>query len=184
QEMPEGVRVTLSAGLAGFPRDGEDVEMLYRAASRAMRRAKSAGHDRVGTAEGVVSDGPETVDVVIVEDDGPLAELLAQSLQTRGYAVSLIEDGEQALNRLGGPHPALAARVIILDWDLPGLKGIDVLRSLGAHGLLGRSRVIMLTARTSEREVLQALEAGAIDHVAKPFSVPVLMQRVRRAMDR
>ena len=183
-ELPGGVRVTLSAGLAGFPRDGQAVETLYRAASRAMRRAKTAGRDRVRAADDVASDDPETVDVVLVEDDGALAALLRESFQTRGYAVHVIEDGDQALAQLGGAHPAVAAAVIILDWDLPGLEGIDVLRSLAAGGLLDRSRVIMLTARTSEREVLQALEAGAIDHVAKPFSVPVLMQRVRRAMDR
>ena len=149
-----------------------------------MRRAKSAGHDRVTGTEEVAGDGPERVDVVVVEDDGALAALLRQSLQTRGYAVRLIDDGQEALARLGGPRPALAAPVIVLDWDLPGVAGIDVLRSLAAGGLLARSRVIMVTARTSEREVLQALEAGAVDHVAKPFSVPVLMQRVRRAMDR
>ncbi|MCA1693251.1 MAG: response regulator, partial [Actinobacteria bacterium] len=183
-EMPGGARVTLSAGLAGFPRDGEAVDMLYRAATRAIRCAKAAGQDQVRAAEDVASDGRGAVDVVIVEDDDALAALLQQSFQTRGYAVRLIADGEQALTQLGGPHPAVVAPVILLDWDLPGLEGIDVLRSLAAGGLLVRSRVIMLTARTSEREVVQALEAGAVDHVAKPFSVPVLMQRVRRAMDR
>jgi DNA-binding response OmpR family regulator len=74
--------------------------------------------------------------------------------------------------------------VIVLDWDLPGLDGLRVLRSLADDGVLQRSRVIMLTARVSEQEVLLALNAGAVDHVSKPFSVPVLMQRVRRAMER
>ena len=131
-----------------------------------------------------VEGDPERVDVVLVEDDDVIADLVAHALRTRGYSVRHISDGLDAAVELGGAHPAVVAPVIILDWDLPGLQGIDVLRSLAAGGLLLGSRVIMLTARTSEREVLQALEAGAVDHVAKPFSVPVLMQRVRRAMDR
>jgi DNA-binding response OmpR family regulator len=74
--------------------------------------------------------------------------------------------------------------LIVLDVDLPGLDGLSVLRRLAQDGVLNRTRVIVLTARAGEREVLEALELGAYDHVAKPFSVPVLMQRVRRAMTR
>lgn len=59
-----------------------------------------------------------------------------------------------------------------------------MLRTLRERGVLARMQVIMLTARGAEGEVLEALQAGAIDHVTKPFSVPVLMQRVRRALDR
>ena len=74
--------------------------------------------------------------------------------------------------------------MLLLDWDLPGLDGLRVLRALRERGVLERTQVIMLTARGAEREVLEALHAGAVDHVTKPFSVPVLMQRVRRAMER
>jgi DNA-binding response OmpR family regulator len=89
----------------------------------------------------------------------------------------------QAASELGGAEPGLRAPVLLLDWDLPGLDGLRVLRTLREHGVLDRTQVIMLTARGAEGEVIQALEAGAIDHVTKPFSVPVLMQRVRRAME-
>ena len=86
------------------------------------------------------------------------------------------------MTALTGPDPELRPELILLDVDLPGLDGISVLRQLARDGVLDRSRVIMLTARAGETEVLEALELGAVDHVAKPFSVPVLMQRVRRAL--
>jgi DNA-binding response OmpR family regulator len=72
--------------------------------------------------------------------------------------------------------------VILLGVDLPSLNGLDVLRRLKAVEATRMSNVVMLTARTGERDVLAALELGAIDHVAKPFSVPVLMHKVRMVL--
>ena len=66
---------------------------------------------------------------------------------------------------------------------LPGLDGLSVLRHLGRLGKLETSRVVMLTVRTNEHEVIEALDLGAFDHVAKPFSLPVLVHRVRRAIE-
>jgi DNA-binding response OmpR family regulator len=74
------------------------------------------------------------------------------------------------------------ASIILLDVDLPSLNGLDVLRRLKAAELTRVSNVIMLTARTGERDVLTALELGAIDHIPKPFSVPVLMHKVRTVL--
>jgi DNA-binding response OmpR family regulator len=75
--------------------------------------------------------------------------------------------------------PEVRARIILLDVDLPTLNGLEVLRRLKAVEVTRVSNVIMLTGRTGEREVLTALELGAIDHITKPFSVPVLMHKVR-----
>jgi DNA-binding response OmpR family regulator len=83
---------------------------------------------------------------------------------------------------LGGTRPQIRADVVLLDWDLPGRDGLTVLRGLAEDGGLIGTKVMMLTFRASEREVLSSLELGAADHVAKPFSVPVLMQRVRRLL--
>jgi len=178
------VTVTVSAGLAEFGADGgaDDVETLYRVADEALAAAKTAGGDRVrvaGQLEAVASE----FDVVLVDDDAILGDLLEHALVTRGYRSCRISDGLQATLLLGGADPALHARVIVLDWDLPSLDGLSVLRALAQGGALRRTRVIMLTGRATEGEVLETLEAGACDHVAKPFSVPVLMQRVRRAME-
>jgi len=175
--------VTVSAGLAAFPTDGADVESLYRAADQALYAAKEAGGDRVRLA-GQAADGASVLDVVIVEDDDILADLLEHALVTRGYRTRRLADGLEAVGLLAGADPVLRAHVIVLDWDLPSLDGLRVLHALAEGATLRRTRVIMLTGRATEAEVLRTLEAGAHDHVAKPFSVPVLMQRIRQAFDR
>jgi len=95
----------------------------------------------------------------------------------------VFEDGPTAVGALASKPPLLEARLVLLDWDLPGLDGLAVLKRLRESALLRRTRVMMLTARTRESEVLRALELGAVDHVAKPFSVPVLLQKVRQLLE-
>lgn len=123
------------------------------------------------------------VDVLIVDDDAMLVELLGHALQSRGYSSRVIRDGTSAMELLTGEKPALRGHVIVLDVGLPEHDGLAILRALARDGLTKSSRVIMLTARSLESEVLQALDLGAFDHVAKPFSVPVLMHRIRRALE-
>lgn len=119
---------------------------------------------------------------MVIEDDEVLAGLLLHTLHTRGLRVVHLADGKEAVARLTGPD-RLRARVVLLDVDLPGLNGFDVLQQLRAHGTLSHLRVIMLTARAGENEVVTALRQGAFDHIAKPFSLPILMQRIRRALE-
>jgi len=176
---------SFSAGVAQYPDDGGDLQALYRAADRALYQAKAAGRARV-LPVGVEPEGEGgggRADVVLVEDDDVLADLLVHALTSRGYHTVRHRDGREAADRLGGPHRDLVARVILLDVDLPGLDGLAVLRHLAGTGVLHRTRVIMLTARAAEVEVVQAIALGAFDHIAKPFSLPVLLQRVRRALD-
>jgi diguanylate cyclase (GGDEF)-like protein len=181
--IADGVEVTMSAGLAQFPDDGAELDSLYRAADAALYRAKEGGRDRV--AAGPAATAERTVlDVVIVEDDEALGALLEHSLHTRGYTTARVTDGAEAAGRLAAADPSLTARLVLLDWDLPGIDGLRVLRAMRESGTLERTRVIMLTSRAGEGEVMKALEGGASDHVAKPFSVPVLMQRVRSALER
>ena len=176
-----GAGVGFSAGVAERRAAGEDLQHLYRAADEALYRAKSAGRGRVLVAGG--EESVEHVDVVLVEDDEALAEILEHAIRTAGLTVRWIDDGETARGLLGGAGPKLTARLVILDVDLPGLDGLSLLRALGRDGVLRRTRALMLTARAAEQETLAALELGAADHVAKPFSVPILMQRVRRALE-
>jgi diguanylate cyclase (GGDEF)-like protein len=176
--------VTFSAGVAEFDTDGRDLQSLYRAADAAMYNAKRAGRDRVLPSgwEPGQGDGPRSVDVLVVEDDPAIARLLQHALETRGLRHEWVDNGETAANLLTGNAPELRARVVLLDVDLPGLDGLGVLRVLSRERLTERTRVIMLTVRTHEAEVVRALELGAFDHVSKPFSVPVLLQRIRRAL--
>jgi diguanylate cyclase (GGDEF)-like protein len=180
EEVRAGGRITLSAGLAEYPADGEDLDQLVAVADGAARAARAAGGDRLGTS--AAGEAVDEVDVALVEDDDHLAPLLLHALQTRGYRARRIPDGDEAARLLGGPRPALRADLLLLDWDLPGRDGLTILRGLAEDGGLVGTKVVMLTFRASEREVLSSLELGAVDHVAKPFSVPVLMQRVRRLL--
>jgi len=173
---------SFSAGVSEYPRDGRDLHELYQAADDALYSAKAAGRDRVLPAGSKAAAVAESPDVVVVEDDQALASLLIDSLETRGHRTRWIDDGQDAVAVLAGATPEVSPALVVLDVDLPGLDGLSVLRRLARDDVLSRTRVIMLTARSGESEVLEALELGAIDHVAKPFSVPVLMQRIRRAL--
>ena len=175
--------LTFTAGVAEFPRDGADVHELYRAADDALYVGKAGGRNRVVPAGGEVAPD-SNFDVVVVEDDPALADVLIGSLETRGYRTRWIDDGAEAVAALAGATPSVCADLVLLDVDLPGVDGLSVLRRLAQSDVLGDTSVIMLTARSAETEVLEALQLGASDHVAKPFSVPVLMQRVRRALQR
>lgn len=170
--------VSFNAGIATYPGDATTVAGLCEAAGRAMQRTKRT---RAGRAL-----PPSTLkynaDVVVVEDDNALAELLEHALTTRGHRFRHLADGQAAVDQLACTAPALRTRVLLLDVNLPVINGFGVLRQMAAAGTLSGTRVIMLTARSSEKEVIEALELGAFDHVAKPFSVPVLMQRISRAL--
>ncbi len=177
--------VTFSAGIAQDLKDGPDLLSLYLTAHEALARARKMGGDRILTsaafsAEGQASTGPN---IVVVDDDETLGSLLRHALTTRGYRPECFQDGRTALEKLGGRSPAMRPQVLLLDVDLPNMDGLSVLRSLSDDGFVKRTRVIMLTAHSNEAEVVSALEWGAFDYIAKPFSLRVLIQRIRRAME-
>ena len=174
--------VTASAGLAQRSRAHPDGASVLAAAEQALLDAQSSGRRSVvvsGTAPAV---DDRVVDVVLVEDDPALAALLMHALESDGVRASWLPDGQQASDRLCGPCPALRARVVLMDVSLPGLDGLTLLRQLAAADALRATRVIVISARASEGEMLLAFSLGAFDFVAKPVSVPLLMQRVHRAM--
>lgn len=176
--------VSFSGGVSEWGKHGSEFPVLCREADSAMYAAKAAGRRRVFTVDAAAALPVTThVDVVVVEDDESLAPLLLSALHKRNLSTEWLREGDVAARRLTGSPPALQARVVVLDWDLPGLNGPGVLHKLAEDGGLDSSRVIMLTGRTREDEVLRVLEMGAVDHVAKPFSLPVLLQRVRRQLD-
>ena len=175
--------LTFSAGVAEFPQDGENIDQLYNAADQALYQAKSAGRDRVVAARQIPDRPADRMDVVIVEDDEIVGELLMRTLATRGLRAHWFKDGAAAAAALCGDGQRVAADLVLLDVDLPGMNGYSVLLRIREANLLQTTRVIMLTAHSSVPEVLDSLELGACDHVTKPFSVPVLMHKVRRALE-
>ncbi|QIB33850.1 phosphate regulon transcriptional regulator PhoB [Ancylobacter pratisalsi] len=118
--------------------------------------------------------------ILIVEDEEPLTLLLRYNLESEGYAVESVARGDEAETRLRESVPDL----VILDWMLPGLSGIELCRRLRARPETERMPVLMLTARGEETERVRGLATGADDYVVKPFSVPELVARVRALLRR
>jgi diguanylate cyclase (GGDEF)-like protein len=184
--LPDGrcIPITFTGGIAEYPADGESVPSLCLTAENTLRQARAAGRDRFLAAgwDPASSNHTERVDVLVVDDDPVLARLLVHTLEGRGYRCRWVSDGREALDAMTGNPPKVKARVVLLDVDLPGLDGHAVLRGLADAKLLGRTKVLMLTVRSHESEVVRSLSQGAFDHIAKPFSIPVLLQRIQRGL--
>ena len=118
--------------------------------------------------------------ILVVDDESDLALLLAYNLEAEGYSVESVERGDEAELRLSENAPDL----VILDWMLPGLSGLEICRKLRARENTRTLPVIMLTARGEEAERVRGLSVGADDYVVKPFSLPELMARVRALLRR
>jgi len=118
--------------------------------------------------------------VLIVEDEEALAILIRYNLEAEGYEVEHVARGDEADLRLREMQPDL----VVLDWMLPGLSGIEICRRLRARTETRALPVIMLTARGEESERVRGLATGADDYVVKPFSTPELVARVRAMLRR
>jgi two-component system phosphate regulon response regulator PhoB len=118
--------------------------------------------------------------VLVVEDEAALSLLLSYNLEAEGYVVERVERGDEAELRLEETPPDL----LILDWMLPGVSGLEICRRLRAREATRSLPVIMLTARGEEAERVRGLSVGADDYVVKPFSVPELMARVKALLRR
>ena len=118
--------------------------------------------------------------ILIVEDEEPIQILLSYNFESEGYRVRATAQGEDVAHLVGEERPDL----IVLDWMLPGISGIEVCRLLRARPETRDIPVIMLTARGEENERVRGLATGADDYIVKPFSVPELLARVRTILRR
>jgi two-component system phosphate regulon response regulator PhoB len=118
--------------------------------------------------------------ILIVEDEEALALLLRYNLEAEGYEVETVARGDEADLLLKERLPEL----VILDWMLPGLSGIELCRRLRSRPATRQLPIIILTARGEESERVRGLATGADDYIVKPFSVPELIARVRALLRR
>jgi two-component system phosphate regulon response regulator PhoB len=118
--------------------------------------------------------------VLVVEDEPAQREVLAYNLEAEGFAVSQAENGEEALVLVDEVDPD----IIVLDWMMPNLSGIEVCRRLKIRNETRSIPIIMLSARSEEVDRVRGLETGADDYVIKPYSVIELMARVRSQLRR
>ena len=121
-----------------------------------------------------------TPHVLVVEDEDSLATLLQYNLQKEGYEVALAGDGEEALLMVDERLPDL----VVLDWMLPKVSGVEVCRRLRARPETRNLPIIMLTARGEESDRVRGLDTGADDYLVKPFSMTELTARIRAVLRR
>jgi DNA-binding response OmpR family regulator len=115
--------------------------------------------------------------ILLVEDEADLARVIVRELEAAGFAVRHAPDGEASLRAIGQEEPDL----VVLDWMLPGIDGLEVLRRLRQSSAVP---VIMLTARAEEVDRVVGLEVGADDYLSKPFGARELVARVRALLRR
>src|SRR5271156_6705029 len=121
-----------------------------------------------------------TARILIIEDEEPLTLLLRYNLEAEGYSVESAVRGDEADLKLKENTPDLA----VIDWMLPGLSGIELIRRLRARPETQQLPIIMLTAGGEQTERGRGLATGADDYIVKPFSVPELLARIRALLRR
>lgn len=118
--------------------------------------------------------------ILIVEDEQDIADLIRFHLEREGFAVRVVNDGEQGLAEIRKEPPSL----VILDMMLPGMSGVDVCQQLRAVPTTARLPIVMVTARAAETDRVAGLEMGADDYIVKPFSVREVVARIRSVLRR
>jgi two-component system phosphate regulon response regulator PhoB len=118
--------------------------------------------------------------ILVVEDEVPLLTLLRYNLEKQGFRVEEAADGQEALLRVAEQRPDL----VLLDWMLPALSGLEVCRQLRRRPATRDLPIIMVTARTEDQDAVRALDTGADDHISKPFVMEALLARIRALLRR
>jgi len=118
--------------------------------------------------------------VLIVEDEAPLVTLLRYNLEKQGFRVEDAGDGGEAVARISESPPDL----LLLDWMLPTMSGIEVCRQLRRRPATRTLPIIMLTARAEDQDAVRGLDTGADDYITKPFSTEALIARIRALLRR
>src|SRR5690554_5895586 len=121
-----------------------------------------------------------SISVLLVEDDAAIRDMINFSLRQAGFTCEAAKDGESGLEWLKHQQPEM----ILLDWMLPGIDGIEFIRRLRANEFLAHIPVIMLTAKGGSEDMVKGLGVGADDYINKPFSPPELMARIKAVLRR
>ncbi len=118
--------------------------------------------------------------ILIVEDEKPIRDMVYFALDSDGYELLEAVDGKQATEKLAHDLPSL----ILMDWMLPDVSGLELVRRIKRDEVTRDIPIIMLTAKTEERDKIEGLDSGADDYITKPFSVRELSARIRAVMRR
>ncbi|MDX2098431.1 MAG: response regulator, partial [Leptolyngbyaceae cyanobacterium bins.59] len=173
--------ISLSAGVAEYPADGSDLQSLYHAALQALRGAKESGGARIYPVgwTPLTTENP-LFDLVLIQA-GETAAALQAALMLRGYHVQWLPDFETLKSTLGKDGKGLQGRLILLDTELPKLSTEKFLKQLSRQRQLQGKRLLVFVNQSEVAE--QFLQKGAYDYLIKPYKLPILLQRVRRALE-
>lgn len=138
--------------------------------SAMVREGRTKTGDKKGT----------NASVLVVEDDESLAMLLQYNLDADGFRVDVVSRAEEAEVQIAEAMPD----ILVLDWMLPGISGLELCRRLRASRETRNLPVIMLTARTADEDKVRGLETGADDYLSKPFKAPELTARIKAILRR
>ena len=127
-----------------------------------------------------MSDAMSRPLVLVVEDEAALATMLRYNLEKQGFRVDEAGDGQEALTRISEAPPDL----VLLDWMLPMMSGIEVCRQIRRRPETRDLPVIMVTARTDDQDAVRGLNTGADDYITKPFNMEALLARMRALLRR
>lgn len=119
----------------------------------------------------------DQIKILVVEDDAPVRHLITTTLQTQGYKYDAVVNGEGALLSITSHH----YDIILLDLGLPDQDGIDIIKTVRSFSIIP---IIVISARSSNEDKIEALDAGADDYLTKPFSIEELLARVRSTLRR
>ena len=118
--------------------------------------------------------------VMVIEDEEAIAMMLSYNLEKEGYKVEVVSNGMHAVKEVERLKPS----VILLDWMLPEISGVEICRIIRSKPEIKNIPIIMLTAKSQEEDIIKGLSSGADDYVTKPFSIPEVMARVKTNMRR
>ena len=121
-----------------------------------------------------------TYRILIVEDEKPIRDMVYFALGSDGYEIIEAVDGRGATEKLAEQTPHL----ILMDWMLPDVSGLELVRRIKRDDLTREIPIIMLTAKTEERDKIEGLDSGADDYITKPFSIKELSARIRAVLRR
>lgn len=176
------IPVTLSAGLAQYPVDGETLDALYKSAKQAFLVARENGGNRALRSGEVPAPIPllERVDVVVVDGNVESIGPVVEALQDDKLTVRWLHSGEEAIRTLTGTSRSLGTSLVLLAAELPDIDGFLVFRQLLREVVV--RNVILLANAPSQDQVLIALQLGALDYITRPFDVLALVERVHQAL--
>lgn len=146
----------------------------------ADKEAKGRASGRRPVATRRLTEGRYVSTVLVADDDRDIRDLVTFKLESAGFTVIAASDGDEAFERIVTSRPDLA----VLDVMMPGRSGTQVLQQVREHPQVGRTRIILLTAKAQEADVEAGFLLGADDYVVKPFSPRELLSRVQAVLAR